>query len=406
MIANAFPRKVFVDLSPLAADGSNGGALPFVLGLLQGLLKGEGLELHLLVKPEAVSLVVPLRERGARLLFLGSELSEPRRLLRTRRRLPTSARVALDTLWPDRTSLKRLGAEVLFSPLQTATFHEPGLFHVAIAYDFQELEHLEFFDETERRRRAAFRADLARADRVAAISEFTRHVGIERVGLRPERLTVIPPVTAIRTPLSEETLRNALERLQLPRGAYAVYPANFWPHKNHERLLKAVAGSSLREDPTFVLVLCGALHHQRHKIEELVSALGLEEKVRVLPYLSEPDVTAAIQGARFLAFPSLYEGFGIPVLEAFGLGTPVACSDIPALEELAGDAALLFDPNDLDAIAEAMTTLWTRSETRAALTLAGGSRVADISPATTASAFRKLLLPGHPGPHDPKPSVL
>ena len=108
-----------------------------------------------------------------------------------------------------------------------------------------------------------------------------------------------------------------------------MYPANFWPHKNHERLLAATA-RIVREEPEFLLVLCGALDEDRERLRGRVEALGLEANVRLLPYLEDADVTALLEGAEFLVFPSLFEGFGLPVLEAMALGTPVACSDLPA----------------------------------------------------------------------------
>src|ERR1019366_1681571 len=135
------------------------------------------------------------------------------------------------------------------------------------------------------------------------------------------------------------------------------------PHKNHERLLTAAARVA-HETPDFVLVLCGALDEAREALREKAKAAGLAASVRVLPYLDDADTTALIEGAELLVFPSLFEGFGIPVLEAMALKTPVACSDLPALLELAGDAALFFDPSDEDGIAQSIQRFWTEDETR------------------------------------------
>lgn len=391
MIANTAPTRVFVDLAPLAADGTNGGAGPFVLGLLAGLLERPGLDLHLLVKPEAAAAVEPLEERGARLHLLGRDVFEPRWLLRRRRLLPRALRRPLDLLLADRASLRRRGADVLFSPLQTATFHEPGLRHVAIAYDFQDLDHPEFFTPHERRRRAELRPHLRRADMVVAISGATGEVAVSRVGLRPERVTVLPPVLAARAPLANATLGAALSSLGLSPGAFAVYPANYWPHKNHARLLEALAVPPLADDPSFLLVLCGALEGERSGLAAEVERRGLSARVRVLPYQPEETVTALIQGARLLVFPSLFEGFGIPVLEAFALGTPVACSDLPALRELARDAALRFDPGVPGAIGEALARLWEDAALREGLVRPGRERARDVLGGDTVGSYAALL---------------
>ncbi len=381
---------VFVDLSTLPPDGSSGGAARFVLKLLNGLLTGPSpLDLHLLVKPEAAEAVGHLVEKGAVLHALGKGpgTSEPRRLRRTLRRLPGSfSRLVPDTAW-----LSRLGADVLFSPLFTALFHEPALTHLAVAYDFQELTFRRFFDERELKRRRAFRRDLRRAGRVVAISEATRKDAIEKAGLDPERVTVLPPVVSpIRTPLAADEEARILGSHRLAAGDYAFYPANYWPHKNHERLLAAFARAQ-RSRPDMALVLCGGHDAARQWLVALARNRGLFGAVRVFPYLSEDEVTALLRGARFLVFPSFWEGFGIPVLEALSLGTPVACSDLAVLREVAGEDAVYFNPEDEASIADALELLWTSEETRRRLSAGGLGRAARYASLDVVGAYRKLL---------------
>ena len=156
-----------------------------------------------------------------------------------------------------------------------------------------------------------------------AISEATKAMAVERVHVKAERITVLPPIAGgLRAALDPREALNRLDDLDLHRAEFAVYPANFWPHKNHERLL-AATGHIVREEPEFLLVLCGALDERREKLRGLIESLGLERNVRLLPYLEDADTTALLEGAEFLVFPSLFEGFGLPVLEAMALGTPV-----------------------------------------------------------------------------------
>jgi len=382
------PTAVFVDLSTLPPDGSSGGAALFVLKLLRELSRDEGLRFAALVKPESARLVAPLSGPRFSVEILGTDVSEPRRPRRRLRRLP----VGLARLVPDAASLVRRGAEVLFSPLFTALFHEPGLPHVAVAYDFQELHHPEFFDSTELSRRAAFRADLRRADRVAAISSATRDDAVVKAGLDPAKVSVIPPLAGPPPqPLSESALVARLAVNGLASGSYAAYPANFWPHKNHERLLDAVA-RVVRSCPDFRLVLSGALDAARERLATRIRASGLGDVVRVLPYLDETDIAALIQGARFLSYPSLFEGFGLPVLEAMSLGTPVACSELAALREVAGDDAVYFDPAETASIAGALELLWTSDETRRRLSADGLSRAECWAGIDVPAAYRKLFV--------------
>jgi glycosyltransferase involved in cell wall biosynthesis len=386
--------RVFVDLAPLSPDGGNGGARIFVLRLLEALLGRPGAhEIHLLVKPEAEAAVAPLVLHGAVLERLGKglDVEEPRRLLRTRRRLHGFFQPLLELAAPDRTSLKRLGAEVLLSPLGTTAFHEPDLPHVVVAHDFQDLVYPQFFDADERRRRIGFRADLRRADRVVAVSEATKAMAVERVHVKGERITVLPPIAGgLRAPLDPREALNRLDDLDLHRAEFAVYPANFWPHKNHERLLTATA-RIVREEPEFLLVLCGALDEGREKLHGRIKSLGLAPNVRLLPYLENADATALLEGAEFLVFPSLFEGFGLPVLEAMALGTPVACSDLPALLEVARDAALFFDADDEAGLASTMLRLWREDETRERLIAKGTARAAAYAGIDVAGAYHELL---------------
>ena len=386
--------RVFVDLAPLSPDGGNGGARVFVLRLLEALLeRPDAHEIHLLVKPEAEAAVARVVAKGAVLHRLGPglDVEEPRKILRTRRRLHGFFQPLLELAAPDRTSLKRLGADVLFSPLGTAAFHETGLPHVVVAYDFQDLVYPQFFGADEHRRRIEFRGDLRRADRVVAISQATKAMAVERVHVKSERITVLPPIArGVRAALDPRDALNRLDNLDLHRAEFAVYPANFWPHKNHERLLAATA-RIVREEPDFLLVLCGALDESREKLRGRIESLGLEENVRLLPYLEDADATALLEGAELLAFPSLFEGFGLPVLEAMTLGTPVACSDLPALLEVARDAALFFDADDEAGLADAMLRLWREDETRDRLVRKGRARADAYAKIDVAGAYHELL---------------
>jgi glycosyltransferase involved in cell wall biosynthesis len=381
-------RSVFVDFSTLPPDGSSGGAARFTLRLLSALAaRRDAHRYRVLVKRETARLVALLCGSAVEIEVLGDAISEPHLLRRTVRRLPRR----LSRFVPDPGVLRLQGADVLFSPLFTALFHEPGLRHVAVAYDFQELFHAEFFDLGERARRKAFRADLARADRVVAISEATRKDAIERAGIRPERVTVLPPVVgAARTPLPRADLAARLSALELEAGSYAVYPANYWPHKNHERLLAAFVRAR-KSRSELALVFCGALDEAGQRLLALTRNQRLTEAVSVLPYLPDSDVTALLQGARFLIFPSLYEGFGIPVLEAMALGTPVACSDLPVLHELADGNAVYFDPEEEASIADALSLLWTSEETRHRLSAGGLARAAQYASLDVVAEYHRLL---------------
>jgi glycosyltransferase involved in cell wall biosynthesis len=178
-------------------------------------------------------------------------------------------------------------------------------------------------------RRTLYGASARRSRIVIAISEHARETLVERLSLEPDRVRTIH-------------LGVDLERFSpadVPREPFLFYPANAWPHKNHERLFEAVA-LLRREHRDLRLVLTG----DHDDVPDFVDGRGR---------VSQDELVGLYRRASALVFPSLYEGFGQPVLEALACGCPVACSDLPPLREVAGDAALYFDPFDPESIAAA-----------------------------------------------------
>ena len=391
-MAPGAPQKVFVDLAPLAPDGSNGGAALLVLRLLRALLaRPDAHEYHLLVKPAAASAVSGLIAAGAILHRLGPglDVEEPRRLRREVRRLPD----LLARVLPDAASLTKSGAGILFSPLGSAAFHEPRLLHVAVIHDgFQELTYPRFFSDAEKRRRRAFRSDLRRVDLIVAVSETARAEALGRLGVPGDRIIAVPNTVGL-ADLRAGAPGGPPSDPRIVAGSYLLYPANAWPHKNHERLIRAFARASRRMEEA-KLVLCGDFFRSLDSLRQLAAAAKVDDRVVFLPYLPEREAWALIRSARLLVFPSLYEGFGMPVLEAMALGTPVACSDLPVLREVAGDSALFFEPEDESSISDALELLWKSGQTRATLAEGGRARAARYAALDVVGTYHSLLAVG------------
>jgi glycosyltransferase involved in cell wall biosynthesis len=200
--------------------------------------------------------------------------------------------------------------------------------------DLQHEELPELFGRAELAyRKVVYGRTIRRSRVVVAISEHARVTLIERYGLAPER------VRAIRLAVDHDAFRPSDAA---SRGSYLLYPARPWRHKNHARLFEAFARLRRRR-PDLRLVLTGEGDYG--KLPQ-----GVEKRTRA----SRDELVRLYQGAAALAFPSLYEGFGMPVLEAMACGCPVACSNVTSLPEVAGDAARLFDPRDVDEIVAAL----------------------------------------------------
>ena len=192
----------------------------------------------------------------------------------------------------------------------------------------------ELFSSTELRyRKLVYGWSVRRSRQVITISEHARETLIERLGLKPYR------VKTIHLGVDHSRFTPSLGE----REPFVLYPANYWLHKNHDRLFDAFQ-LLRRERRGLRLVLTGTGH------KELRLPQGVESRGRV----SDGELVDLYQRAAALVFPSLYEGFGMPPLEAMASGCPVAVSRIASLVEVCGDAAVYFDPTDPEDIARGM----------------------------------------------------
>lgn len=174
------------------------------------------------------------------------------------------------------------------------------------------------------------------------------------------------------------TAHQVLTRFGLDRP-YALYIGTIQPRKNLLRVIDAYARLCNQRPLSWQLALVGAQGWLSQALYARAQAQGLDERVRFLGYVSDDNLPALLQGATFFCFPSLFEGFGLPVLEAQSYGVPVMTSNNSSLPEVAGDAALLVDPTDVDAIADAMLRLSQDETLRQRLIRAGYENVKRFS---------------------------
>ncbi|MGZ4131274.1 MAG: glycosyltransferase family 4 protein [Actinomycetota bacterium] len=227
--------------------------------------------------------------------------------------------------------------------------------------------------------RAGLRATLRRADLMLAPSQATADDLLAH-GADPDRIRVTPLASSL--PPGAADVDEVLARLRIPRP-YVLCPATLEPRKNHVRLLRAFR--QVAPDVPHALVLAGPDGAARPDIEAELARPGHGTVVRTGP-LDPEDLDAVERGADAIAYVSLYEGFGLPVIEAFQRGIPVVASTTPAVAETAGDAAVLVDPEDVAAIAEGLAAALTDEELRATLSARGRERAAGFSWERTARA--------------------
>lgn len=177
-------------------------------------------------------------------------------------------------------------------------------------------------------------------------------------------------------------------------GPYVLFLGGIEPRKNLEMLVRAFARTDARN--VSLVIAGGPVRWFPQAAERLKASIALlpevvRDRIVVTGYVSERDKLALLSGATALAYPSLYEGFGFPVLEAFAAGVPVLTSNVSSLPEVAGDAAVLVDPGDVDAIAAALTELIVDDDLRAVLSAAGVARAARFTWEATARATASVL---------------
>jgi glycosyltransferase involved in cell wall biosynthesis len=221
----------------------------------------------------------------------------------------------------------------------------PAIYH---PYDLQH-RHLDALPASERADRDIRYSTLARRSTVT--------VAMTAWGAQDLRQWLgasAPPLAVVRPGPRDPRSAGPTPDLRLPER-YVVYPARPFRHKNHRRLLDAFARPEVPTD--LHLVLTGTGPGDDRSLVDQARRLGLEERVHWLGFVPEATVDAVLASATGLVFPSLFEGWGMPVTDALAVGLPVACSDLPVLREVAGAGADYFDPTDPAAIAAAIARL-------------------------------------------------
>jgi glycosyltransferase involved in cell wall biosynthesis len=231
------------------------------------------------------------------------------------------------------------------------------------------------------------------ADRIMTVSEASKRDILRFFDVPPEKVTVIYNAIDERflAPADEERMELVRQRYQLDYP-FVLYAGNVKPHKNLERLLDAFARVRAAGLDDLRLVIIGDELSRYPPLRQAVHRHRLEKYVRFFGFQPYETLAAFYRLARVFAFPSLYEGFGLPPLEAMACGTPVVTSNVSSLPEVAGGAALLVDPHDTESIADGLLRAVTDTELRAQLTEKGRARARQFSWAQSVEAIRRIYF--------------
>ncbi|MFZ1626769.1 MAG: glycosyltransferase family 1 protein [Candidatus Moraniibacteriota bacterium] len=293
-------------------------------------------------------------------------------------------------LWERFALLKAIeqdGCDVFFSLYQSATILPEAIRHVMLVHDLIPKRFPEYLPNI--RQRFHYRAvekAIHLTTRIIVPSRATKQdlelfLAIPRVKIAVAPLGI---AEIFRTPLARDDREAVLRRYELEPG-YLYHGGGLELRKNTALLLKAYAKLIHSTDRKLVplLVISGTVHAQSNPlatpVQALIAELGLASSVRLLGWVPDADLPALYQGARVFIYPSRYEGFGLPVLEAFASGTPVISTAAGSLAELVHDAVKIVTPDDVDDLARAILTLLTDEQQRLMLQSKGSEQAAVYS---------------------------
>jgi glycosyltransferase involved in cell wall biosynthesis len=290
--------------------------------------------------------------------------------------------VFLHNQWEIRPHLERL--DLYFCPFGALYPRPLSLPTVVTLVDIQEVFYPQFFTIEDRYiRDFHFVGSTRMADRVVTISEFSKKTIVKYHQLSEKKV-----VTAY---LSADERYYRSERIARPPAQphprhFIFYPANFWHHKNHDCLLQALR--ILREEKKLLIdvVFTGFEESNGYPLASKAEEYGVRQQMHVLGYVPVEELAYLYCHARMLVFPSLFEGFGIPLVEAMAVGCPVVAANATSIPEIAAGAAELFDPTSPYALAQAIEQVWHDDTLQHNLIAQGKRRAQDFSPAKTAQA--------------------
>jgi glycosyltransferase involved in cell wall biosynthesis len=375
------PLRVGVDATAIPARLTGAGI--YAAGLLGALARRDDVDLEVFVGPASADI---LAAPGLRLRVVAAAgAGRP-------------ARIAWTQLAAGR-AVRRAGNQVLHG-LHYELPYRASLPQVVTVHDLTMVTHPEWHEPAKVRYFGwAMRRAVQAADRVLCVSATTARDLAEHLGVAPDRVDVTPLGTDL-TPASERAIADLRARLGLD-GPFLVGLGTLEPRKDLPTLVRAFA--TLARDLPHHLVLAGLPGWGAGELAAAVEASGVADRIHLPGYVSEADKAALLSGADLLVYPSRYEGFGLPVLEAMACGTPVVTTTGGSLPEIAGDAALLVEPGDPGQLAAAVVKLLSDQAAWSDLARRGSARAAGFTwercAEQTVAAYRKAVAggPARPG---------
>ena len=396
-------RKLKVCIDARIADGEPGGLQQVVIGLASRLSKFTGCEeeYSFLCYRGGNDWLKPFVSGPCKFLY-APELVEERKggnLINVfSKRFPTMKKrfkkmleiAGLNTvqLKTSDGTIETANIDIMHFNMQDAFLTEiPSIYQ---PHDLQHLHFPEFFSRGIRKsREKRYRLFCERAQIVVAMTEWGRSDIVQRYGLDRNKVKIVPwaPILSEYKVPSKEALSQVRRKYE-GFDEFIFYPAQTWKHKNHMGLIKALSILRQKFGKIPKLICSGMMNEFYDRIWREIQCRRLQDQIKFTGFVSPDELQCLYRLCKFLVFPSKFEGWGLPITEAFYIGVPVACSNVTSLPSLVGDAAIMFDPDSPDEIAAAIWRLNSDESLRQSLIDRGRKRAELFSWSRTAKLFR------------------
>lgn len=283
--------------------------------------------------------------------------------------------------------------DLVISPVITLLPFHMGMPYIVTIHDFQHKYYPDFFTLKEKLIREVIYRTGKFASLIVVESNHVKKDVVKYLEIDEEKIRVLqspPPSYLFKTKIDNRKLKEVKEKYNLP-NKYIFYPAQFWHHKNHIKLLEAIYLIYKKYKIRMPLVLVGSRKSNFENVIKKVKELGMNDSVIYLGYVPDEYMPYLYKLSTALIMPTLFESVSIPIWEAFYLGVPVVSSNVCALPEQVKDAGLLFNPNNVEDMAEKIYKIWVDEDLRKKLVEKGYERVKNLTLEKYAKQWENII---------------
>lgn len=315
-------NRILIDLSPMLQGGANGGAKIFIIDLLNNLLPKLNFKIDLIIDNEfsekhlfmSYCNIIKLNNFSKKKEFIFSKIF-----------------------------FFSKKYDILFAPFGDSNFDNKAKKSIYILYDLQHIYYPQFFSKDELlRRQKRYKKIISNKNIILiSISNYSKADFENNFGKKNK---IIASPIGFEFKKYQKEFNFDLKKFDIKSKSYFIYPANLWKHKNHEVLILAFKMFlNKNKNSNFKLILTGASVDRKKELTEFITKLNLQNDIIFTGYLKENEILSLIKNSFSVVYPTLFEGFGIPIFESIILKTPVICSDLKVLKEILGDGNYYFD---------------------------------------------------------------